>query len=287
MTIKEKLDSSAQLLKEKNIDGGRLNVELMLSEILGCRRMDLYLEFDKPLKTAEEKLIDEYIERRINHEPLQYILAKSIFYGLEFKVNRSVLIPRPETELLVEKILNDIKDSGAKEVKIFEVGCGSGCISVTIAKKLKEFGIFFEIFSIDVSQDAVDLSIENLKFNSPDEVGVRFYTKDVFEIDKLTKSFDYIISNPPYIPVDDYMQLDAEVKEFEPDISLTDFGNGLKFYEQIFLIASNSELKVKIFCEIGFGQKAKLEDQLSKYNFRNVCFHKDYNNIYRILEVEV
>ncbi|MEO8209503.1 MAG: peptide chain release factor N(5)-glutamine methyltransferase [bacterium] len=285
VTLLDFLDYSTKLLIEKRIKDARLNVELMLCDVLKCERMNLYLNFEKPLSKEEIKKFKEYLKRRLTNEPLQYILGKTSFYGLDFIVNKNVLIPRPETELLVEKILAEIKKNKKTSVSVFEIGSGSGCIAIAIAKNLELENIKFDIFSIDKSKEAVDVANQNLKLNKLEESKVKFFLKDVFEIDKLTKTFDYIISNPPYIPLNEYKKLEPEVRDYEPDVALTDFSEGIKFFERIFLIASDKQFTGKVFCEIGFGQRAQLEILLLENKFTNYSFYKDYNETDRILEV--
>jgi release factor glutamine methyltransferase len=284
-TTLEFINYSTELLKQKNINDARLNAELMLSDILNCERMNLYLDFEKPLATDEKRMFKEYLMRRLNHEPLQYILGKTSFYGFDFTVNKNVLIPRPETELLVEKILNDIKQSGKKDVSVFEIGTGTGCISIALAKNLEQENINFDIFSIDKSKAAIEVANQNLSLNNLENRKIKFYPKNVFEIEMLTRPFDYIISNPPYIAFEDFKKLETEIKDYEPDFALTDFGNGLKFFERIFLIASDKKFSGKVFCEIGFGQRECIELLLAENNFVEYSFYKDYNGTDRILEI--
>lgn len=285
VTLIEFLNYSANLLKEKKISEARLTAEMMLCDIMKCGRMNLYLNFEKPLSLSEKKLLNEYLIRRLKREPLQYILGKTSFYGLDFYVNNKVLIPRPETEILVEKLINDIKKNKKEKVSIFEVGSGSGCISITLAKILESENIYADIFSIDNSKDALEIAIQNLNLHKPAKNSIRFYMKDVFEINKLTKNYDYIVSNPPYISEDEYKNLEPEVKNFEPDIALTDFGDGLKFFERIILISSDKNFTGKVFCEIGFGQKSGIEKLLNEKSITDYRFHSDYNGIDRILEI--
>lgn len=286
VTIIEFITYSTELLKGRKINDARLNIELILCHVLNCNRTDLYLNFDKPLTKEEVKNFKEILLRRLKYEPLQYILGKTSFYGLDFLINKNVLIPRQETELLVEKILEDIKKSDKKKVSIFEIGTGSGCISIALAKNLELNNINLEIFSIDKSKDSIDVAIQNMMLNKIPADSVKFYVKDVFEIERLKGIFDYIVSNPPYISIDEYEKLDKEVKDYEPDFALTDFNNGLKFYERIFLLASDDKFTGKIFCEIGFDQSNSIELILKKYTFSGYNFYKDYNGIERILEIE-
>lgn len=285
VTAVEFLNHTADLFKEKNIPDARLNAELMLCEILDCDRVSLYLNFDKPLKENESTLLKDFIQRRMKHEPLQYIIGKASFFGFDFKVNRNVLIPRPETELLVEKMLADIKEKNKTKVSIFEIGSGTGCISISLAKNLEKANVSYDIFSIDISKDAIEVAEENLSANKLSDKKVTFYQKDVFEIEKLTKSFDYLVSNPPYISKTDYDYLESGIIDFEPGAALTDSGDGLKFYKKIFAIAADKEFKGKVYCEIGFGQKESIEKLIRENNFNQFKFYKDYNNVDRILEI--
>ncbi|MBS1551493.1 MAG: HemK family protein methyltransferase, partial [Bacteroidetes bacterium] len=131
-SVSEFIKVSEKILKEKKINDARLNAELMLCDVLNCSRVDLYLNFDKPLTKDEIRTFKNYMQRRIKHEPLQYILGKTSFYGFDIMVNEKVLIPRQETELLVEKVLNDIKSRSLKDVSVFEIGTGSGCIAIAL-----------------------------------------------------------------------------------------------------------------------------------------------------------
>ncbi|MBK8552047.1 MAG: methyltransferase domain-containing protein [Ignavibacteria bacterium] len=119
---------------------------------------------------------------------------------------------------------------------MFEIGSGTGCISISLAKNLEKANISYDIFSIDISKDAIEVAAENLSANKLSDKKVTFYRKDVFEIEKLTKSFDYIVSNPPYISKTDYDSLEPGIKDFEPGFALTDSGDGLKFYKKIFMV---------------------------------------------------
>ena len=284
-SLLEFVDLSAKVLEQKNISDSRLNAELLLCDVLKCSRIDLYLNFDKPLTKDEISLFKSILRRRMNHEPLQYILGKTSFYGLDFKVNNNVLIPRQETELLVERVINDVKTRSLKEVTVFEIGTGSGCIAIALAKILDRENINVKIISTDVSEAAIEVARENSVLNGIGSEKIKFIAKDFFEIDKLSRDFNYIVSNPPYISYDEFNKLDKEVKDFEPKIALTDNEKGLKFFEHILMIASAGDFTGKVYCEIGYGQKEDIEKILLRYDYLNYYFHKDYNGIFRILEV--
>lgn len=285
VTVLDFINYSVGLLKESKIPDPRLNSELMLCDVLKCDRMKLYVDFEKPVSNPEAVKLSEYLRRRGNHEPLQYILKKAMFYESEFYVNKNVMIPRPDTEILVERVLSDISKSQKNQVSIFEIGTGSGCISISLAKCLEQMNLEYSIFSIDNSKEAIETASQNLALSKQTGGSIRLYCKDVFEIERLTKQYDYIVSNPPYISIEEFETLDAEVKNFEPKAALTDFGNGLKFYEKILKIASDNDFEGKVFCEIGYNQKTKLEKILNDYGLRNYFLHKDYSGIDRVLEI--
>lgn len=283
-SVSEFIKVSEKILKEKKINDARLNAELMLCDVLNCSRIDLYLNFDKPLTKDEIRTFKNYMQRRIKHEPLQYILGKTSFYGFDIMVNEKVLIPRQETELLVEKVLNDIKSRSLKDVSVFEIGTGSGCIAIALAKMLKPENINIKVYSTDISAEALEVAEYNSALNGLVKGEIVFSVKDVFQIEKLNRPIDYIVSNPPYIPFAEYKKLGREVKDFEPMIALTDRESGLKFYEHIFKIASAETFCGKVYCEIGFNQKEDIEKILMKYKISTYIFHKDYSGKFRILE---
>lgn len=284
-SVIEFINFSSEFLKTNNISEARLNTELLLCDVLKCGRMDLYLNFDKPLSKDEVSRFKSFLLKRKNHEPVQYITGKSYFYGYEFNIRRGILIPRPETEILVEKVLDDIYKSGKKEVSVFEIGSGSGCISVSIASELLKKEVRANIISIDVSEEAIKLSEENSRKILPGCNLIRFLKKDLFELKKLTKDFNYIVSNPPYISKEDYSNLEPEVRLFEPEIGLTDGSDGFSFFRKIFELASFDDFTGKVFCEIGFNQSEAISKMLSELGFRDVEFYKDYSSIERILEI--
>ncbi len=281
LTVLESLKLSTDFLEKRGIESPRLNAELLLAEILNCKRLDLYLKFDQPLKENEVDIYREWISRRGKFEPLQYITGKVEFYGLPFKVTRNVLIPRPETEILVEEVLKYSKEKPG--LKILDIGTGSGNIPIALAKNLDSA----EIFSTDISEKAIEIAKENAILNGVDSK-IRFLHSDINHISFNTGFFDLIVSNPPYVSIDEYSTLQKEITNYEPAIALTDNNDGLDFYR---LIAerSNSILKRggKIFMEIEQGQNSAVEKILSSNNFINIHFIKDYQQIDRIVHGEL
>ncbi len=276
-SLLEILNYSANLLKEKNFSDARLNAELLMADALNCRRLDLYLEFDKPLQKKETELFKSHLKRRLNNEPLQYITGKTNFYGYDILVDKSVLIPRPDTEVLVERLLNDIKESGLKEVKILEAGIGSGCIAIAICKELEKAGVSCEYRGIDLSESAVILCKKNTELNGLKNITA--INGDIMEIEN--PDYDYFVSNPPYIPLTEYNELETEVREFEPKIALTDNSDGLTYYKRFFEIYKSCN--AKFFLEIAYNAKPALEKLLGESGIENYTFAKDYNNNFRIL----
>lgn len=276
LTVLEAINLSTTYLEKKKIESPRLNAELLLAEILKCKRIDLYISFDRPLKENEINEYREFIRRRGNHEPLQYILGKVIFYNLEYIVNNDVLIPRPETEILVDEIINKFKY--ANSLNILDVGTGSGIISISLAKYLT----VSKVDALDISKKAIDIARQNAINNKIAEE-INFIVSDFFNYNENEKLYDIIVSNPPYISIQEYEKLQNEIKNYEPKISLTDFNDGLSFYREI--INKSSKMLKKngyLFFEIGYNQKNEVESMMKNY-FCNIKVIKDFQNIDRVI----
>jgi len=279
LKILELLKLTENLFKEKSIVNPRLNAELLLSNCLNIERISLYTDFDKPLNETEVNIFREKVKRRLNFEPLQYILEEAHFYGKTFKVNPSVMIPRPETELLVEKTIELIRGNELAEPKILEIGTGSGCISISIASNVPCI-----IDAIDIDEKAVRTAEDNLLLNKT--IGkINFSICDFITQDISIEDYDIIVSNPPYIPETEYFTLPDEIKKYEPQSALTDKSDGLKFYRRIFKLYKSSLKKPSCLLEIGDGKKDVVEKLVNEYSIKNYVFHKDLLNIYRVLEI--
>ncbi len=279
LTVLESIKLSEEYLKKKGVEEARVNAELLLAGILDCKRLDLYLKFDQPLSEKEISKYREFIARRGKFEPLQYILGKVEFFGIPLKVNNSVLIPRPETELLVETILEDVEEN--QSIRVLDIGCGSGNISLALADKLNNP----EITGIDISQSAISLAKENAELLGLSGK-VEFKQIDIFEnvIEKLEWKFDIIVSNPPYVKISDYETLQPEIKDFEPKTAVTDFADGFSFYKRISEIANDLlKGKGKVYFEIAEGQSETVGQILEKNKFLNIKIIKDLSGIDRII----
>lgn len=276
--VLELIQLSTDFLSRKGIESPRLNAELLLAGVLKCKRLELYLAFDKPLKVNEIDLYRKYIVRRSKFEPLQYILGKVEFYGIEIKVDRSVLIPRQETEIMIDAILNSIDKS--KRVSILDIGTGSGNIAAALAVNLP----MAEVTAIDISPEALNIAEENFKTLMLND-RIKTIIRDISGIgNELNHSFDLIVSNPPYVALNDYGNLQKEIVEYEPRIAITDSEDGYKFYRLI--AEKGKELlkeKGRIFFETGEGQSEKLIEIMFQSGFKNIASIKDYLGINRVI----
>jgi release factor glutamine methyltransferase len=230
--IKDLLQVSSEYLKEKGIPNPRLNAEVLLAHQLKVDRVKLYVRFDQPLTEAEISGYRTLIRRRLHREPLQYITGTQEFWCLEFLVSPHVLIPRPETELLVEQAISRITAhgrSGGDPVKVLDLGTGSGAIAVSIAGERPEA----EVWATDVSSEALKMAGINAEKHGVRE-RIQFRLGDLWEAfnhDEVL--FDVILSNPPYIAAEDYAELPPEVREHEPRVALDGHQGGTYFIEKI------------------------------------------------------
>lgn len=278
ITVLEALNLSTEYLNKKGIESARLNAELMLAHILNCKRLQLYLMFDRPLDENELSVYREYLARRAKREPLQYILGEVEFYNIKLKVNPDVLIPRPETELLVEKIIKDFSDKS--EFKFLDIGIGSGNISIALLVNLPSSAGT----GIDISDSALALANYNAESNSVKN-RLELVHFDILkdDIQSLGK-YDAVISNPPYVSSEDFETLEPELKVYEPQIALTDFYNGLTFYRKIISIADNLlKENGKVYFEIGKGQSNEIKTLMENKRINNINIIKDYQGIDRII----
>ncbi len=226
-TVIDLLKWTADYLEEKNFDHARLNAERLLGHVLHWRRVDLYLQFDRPLSADELTAFKQLLKRRLNHEPLQYIIGESEFFSLSFLVGPGVLIPRPETELLVEKAIEFAHP--ADGCRILDLGTGSGCIAISLAVHLPQA----HIVAIDKSAKALELAQTNARRNGVAD-RIEFLSWDFTSpTSPFTAAFDIVVANPPYIRQNDYERLPKEIKNFEPMEALLAGKDGLDGYRAI------------------------------------------------------
>jgi release factor glutamine methyltransferase len=251
--------------QKKGIDSPRLTIELLLCKLLNIQRIEIYTNFEKPLLAEELLELKSMIIRRVNREPLQYILGSVNFCGVNLYVNSDVLIPRPETEFLIETIkLHYLKDD---ELEILDIGSGSGCIPIALSKYFHKA----RILSVDISEKAIAIAKENAKISEAENI---FFKRLDILTEKLSTKFDLVVSNPPYISKEEYKDLQPEIINYEPDFALTDHGDGLKFYQRYAEIFDDIvKEKGKMYLEIGYGQKKKIANI-----FMMKAIHTDFHN---------
>lgn len=281
-TIRELMKFAIEHLQKLGFDEARLTVELLLSHALGCQRIQLYTSFDKPMSKEELGRFRALYERRLIHEPVQYIVGSTNFMGLHLRVDTAVLIPRPETETLVEQAMLVCKDlEDERGVSIIELGAGSGNIAIALAKFVKNASIV----SVDNSPDAIELARENAISHSVGSV-IDFSLIDMFEpVDQLLlKRFDVLVSNPPYVSMEDWEVLPTEIKRYEPRSALTDFKDGYEFHQRIIELApyllKNSG---SVLIEVGHGQSKQVCDMMRKAGFVDVVSLPDLQGIQRVV----
>lgn len=223
-TIKDLLEWTTRFFTDKGIEEPRLNAEVLLAQVLDKDRVYLYANYFAPVNKNEREQYREFIKRRSNQEPLAYLLERREFMSLDFKVTPAVLIPRPETELLVETVLQ--RANQAKPVAICDVGTGSGAIAVSLAYYLPQA----QVTGIDISGPALEVARLNAQQHG---VEVRFLEGDLLSPLPVQEQFDFICANLPYISEDEYTQLDVQVRDYEPRQALWGFGDGLELYRRL------------------------------------------------------
>ena len=268
------INSGSQILKKNKIKSHLLDSELILSRVLNKKRESLLIEEEFKVLKKDVKNFKNLINRRVNNEPLSYIFKKKEFWKYEFYVNKSTLIPRPETELLVEKITNLYKGTNPL---ILDIGTGSGCIIISLLKELRGAkGV-----GLDISSGAIKVAKKNVKkFKIKSRVKLLNKSIDY----KFNCEFDLIVSNPPYISSKEMKNLAKDIKNFEPKIALDGGNDGLDVVRKVIYKAS-SILKFKgmLALEIGNGQYKKVSQILRKKSFKEKFLIKDYNNNIRCI----
>lgn len=281
MTILELLKVSTEHLKSKGFDNPKTSCEILLSHALGMKRLDLYLNFDKPVSDQEREQFREMYRRRLEHEPLQYITGETEFMSLPFMVNKHVLIPRPETELVVEETVKRMKESwGETPVEALDIGTGCGNIAVSLAHYLPGS----RIFGIDINPEAVETAKQNAETNNLSD-RTEFSVIDIMGCDPESyNSLNLIISNPPYVLESDRPTLTKQVIDFEPHEALFAGEDGLIFYETISGLAASWLCTDGILVfETGYNIGPQIQEIVENEGFSDVELMKDYAGHDRII----
>ncbi len=279
MKTLDKIKQAKEILKKYGIENSVREAELIVLHCLNMDRITLYKDNPEIPKEIELK-INELLERRIKREPIQYLLGYTEFYDLKIKVGKGVLIPRPETELLAEEAIKEIKklkSSGKSRLNILDLCTGSGCLALAIAKEFPEDFVY----GTDNSEIALNYAIENASLNSIKNV--IFLRGSLFEPLSQLK-YDFIVSNPPYIKKKDLIKLQPEIKDWEPLEALNGGEDGLDYYRIIIPQAKDYlENNGILMLESGISQSQSIRKIAEKSGYSEIRLVKDYANIERIL----
>ncbi|MBL6956750.1 MAG: peptide chain release factor N(5)-glutamine methyltransferase [Chlorobium phaeobacteroides] len=270
--------------REKKIDEARLHAEILLAHVLQESRMDLYLNYDRPVEQPQLEAFRVLCRDRLKGRPLQYITGEQIFYGYSFSVDERVLIPRPETELLFEYALErwqagaPAPESGPE---ILDIGTGSGCLAVLFAITVPDA----RITAVDVSAEALEIAALNAEKHGVTE-RIRFVQSDALHpgfSEKLAGRYDLIVSNPPYIPESEWSALQKEVKEYEPKIALT-ISDGFAFYHAITRSASALLRAGGVLCfELHADGASVVSGSMRDGGYEGIAVQKDYAGLDRVI----
>ena len=282
MNIEQALNFGKQELNKNEIEDSLLKVRILLTDILKQSKEYLVINNTKELSLQEEKEFKEKIEKLKSGYPIQYITNKQFFRNCEFYVDENVLIPQPDTEILVEEAIKILKEKffQKNKINILDLCTGSGAIIVSLGKELEKISEKYNFYGTDISEKAIEIAQKNANSNN---VNVKFYLGDLFESINVNEKIDLIVSNPPYIETDVIKTLSLEVQK-EPIIALDGGITGLDFYKRI-AKESKKFLTTKgyLILEIGYNQMEAVCSILKNNNFKIISRVKDYANNDRVI----
>ncbi|MCT4585586.1 MAG: peptide chain release factor N(5)-glutamine methyltransferase [Peptostreptococcaceae bacterium] len=274
MNIKNALEFGIEKLNNIS-DTPSLDAEILLCNILSKDRIYLHINLIEDLKEEDFCKFKEFIKQRENNKPIAYIINEKEFMGLSFYVDKNVLIPRPDTEILVDRVINEFKNQN--DLKIIDIGCGSGAISISLAKYLNAY-----VYSLDISKQALEIGMKNAIKNDVAD-NIKFIKSDILN-NFNEEEVDIIVSNPPYIELEEYLNLEDNVLLYEPKLALLGEDNGLYFYKEI---SKNAKKVLKengyIFFEIGYNQADAVSKILKENDFCDIKIEKDLSKKDRLV----
>ncbi|MDZ7611701.1 MAG: peptide chain release factor N(5)-glutamine methyltransferase [Candidatus Moranbacteria bacterium] len=295
MNSKELLLKAKNILIKKRIESLSFDSELLLSFILGVSREYILTHPEYEVSSEKERKFLELIKRRSRGEPVAYLIGRKEFCGLNFQVDQNVLIPRPETELMVEKVLKLVEKEKSKEkVAFIDIGTGSGCIIISLAQKLKNYSKENLFYASDISLKALNVAkknakkhkAENIKFLHGNLLEPFFNNKSLLKADKII-----ITANLPYLSQEIYQSAPKDVRDFEPKMALEAGDDGLDLYRELFEQMQSENLNKKttsLFLEISPEQKEKTEDLVNKkLSNAKIAHYKDLANKSRMIEINM
>ena len=277
MKIKEALKKANQILIQNNIDEVFLKSRILLAHILNVEKEYLIIHDDEVLLSLQENEFFEKVNKLCSGVPIQYLTNSQEFMGFNFYVDENVLIPQPDTEILVENVISIIKNlqkSCQKEITVLDLCTGSGIIGVCLKKYLQNVNVL----SSDISSNALEIAKKNANLQN---VKIDFIKSDLFE--NIDEKFDVIVSNPPYIKTDKINELSKEVKN-EPRLALDGGQDGLDFYRRIIKESTNFFRKTGYLAlEIGYDQKEAVENLFKNFKYKEIKIFKDLSDIERVI----
>ena len=266
------LEETSRFFAARGLENARLQAELLLAAVLDIKRLDLYLQFERPLHTEEVDVYRDYVRQRVQRVPVQYILGATAFRELELTVTPAVLIPRPETEVLVDVALELLPTGG----RALDLCCGSGAIALSLKRELAEVAVV----ATDISQAALAVARAN---GASCELEIEWLSGDLFAA--VEGDFDLVVSNPPYVKSGDLDRLEPEVRDHEPRLALDGGADGLDCYRRIAHQASDHiRPGGYLLLEVGDGQSAEVEKLLAEVGrFAEVQTKPDLNEVLRVV----
>jgi release factor glutamine methyltransferase len=276
VTVLQVLQNTADFFARKGIESPRLNIEHLLADALGKRRIDLYLEFDRTLSEKELGPLREKVQRRVDGEPLQYLLGSWDFFGRAFRTDERALIPRPETEILVEIALKVIRTQPSSRKRLLDIGTGSGVLAITLALECPSLSVV----GSDVSALALNLAQENAEAKGL-ERRIEWIESDLLQ--SVTGPFDFLVANLPYIPTAELPKLAAEVQR-DPPMALDGGPDGLAVIRR--LVQEAPEVLTGgafVILEVGFDQADQVADLMRGQKFRDISVENDYQGVRRFV----
>jgi len=274
-TLKDIFKHISKALREAKFESFNMEANIILSHSLNISIEKIFMDQNKKIYKKTVIKILKFLERRLNGEPISYIVGYKYFFSIKFEIDKSVLIPRPETEILVNKSLKIIKKNNTK--KILDVCCGSGCVGISLIKNTRDINVDFS----DISKKALGICKKNIK---KFRVNKRSKTYANSYIGNRKEKYDLIVSNPPYVSIYEYEKLSKEIQNYEPKIALVSQDKGYKHLEKI-IKQSTKALNYGgyLAVEIGWKQSKKVINFFQKYGFNDIVVDKDLNNIKRVV----
>ena len=284
-TIEKLLNWTTDYFTEKGLDSPRLSAELLIAHVMDLERIQVYMNFDKAPSQSQLDELHLLVKRAADSEPIAYLIGKTEFYSLPIKVTRDCLIPRPETELLVERGIDFLRKRSGPQI-VLDLCTGSGCIAAAVAKNFQNCSVI----ATDISDSALAVAAENIKTHKLTD-RIRLLQGDLFDpiIAELDESkFDLILCNPPYVTTAEFEKLDKNIKNYEPSGALAAGADGLDIYRKI---AQNLDKFLKpdaaLILEIGYAQGPAVKEILEQNaSYSEIKIEKDFSNNDRIVTLK-